>query len=389
MAEVHGQPPSKRSRTSENESLAEKISDKREFDIIQGYRDFANVVTQDRIQIARVGDVDIPMKRLEEVETLFENVQGLSKNKNAMLAQDSKAMLNISELLSLSVSNVKLDESGRLVKLDDILNGAKRFMLQEYFEQSGLSESNIVDVETNDGSGTPTDDTTRDDETGAASTENENTWKVTDNSEEYKQRRNHSRFLSQFERFDGFHQFNWFKMGILYENLSAIPLTTDHMLGPLDLERKSRKQAISRRRGMMASLSTAERVTKDDLNASQGESTPSYVKKCYKILKNKSGTDQINLFKFIIDPKSYAKSVENLFYTSFLIKEGRLVLEEDNEGYPAIRLKENLPTDSRERELEKQRRNDTTQNHIIFQMDIPTWRKLINKFNITEAFITS
>ena len=160
------------------------------------------------------------------------------------------------------------------------------------------------------------------------------------------------------------------------------------MLGPLNVEKRVRKTKERRSKDPVGTLSTAEKVTKESLNATQDESTPSHVKRCYKMLKNKKENSRINLFEYVIDPSSYARSVENLFYTSFLIKEGRLVLEEDAEGYPAVRIKERLPNEPKERDIEKQKRNDTHQNHIIFQMDIPTWRKLIDKFNITEAFLS-
>ena len=45
---------------------------------------------------------------------------------------------------------------------------------------------------------------------------------------------------------------------------------------------------------------------------------------------------QINLFKFIINPNDFAQSVENIFYLSFLIRDGKVALETLDDGQPVI-----------------------------------------------------
>lgn len=45
---------------------------------------------------------------------------------------------------------------------------------------------------------------------------------------------------------------------------------------------------------------------------------------------------RINLFKFIINPDDFAQSVENLFHLSFLIRDGWVALETNEEGEPEI-----------------------------------------------------
>lgn len=44
----------------------------------------------------------------------------------------------------------------------------------------------------------------------------------------------------------------------------------------------------------------------------------------------------MNLFKFIINPESYTQTVENIFYTSFLIKERRAAIDYDEQDEPYI-----------------------------------------------------
>ena len=45
----------------------------------------------------------------------------------------------------------------------------------------------------------------------------------------------------------------------------------------------------------------------------------------------------VSLFRFVINPHSFGQSVENMFYTSFLIKEGRFGVEFDSRGLPTLR----------------------------------------------------
>ncbi|CDO93713.1 unnamed protein product [Kluyveromyces dobzhanskii CBS 2104] len=374
MSKTDGKSASKRRRTTAFVSKIEKDEELREFDIIQRYRELEHEVQYDRLHITRDGDVGVMSKRLDEIGRLFGDLQNLNVNKNAVLAQDSKAMKTISELVSLSMTSVKFDESGQLIKLDDILNSAKQFMLKEYLNTAGISSAEYVNGEEEE------DQIEESSDLQVSTMGNED-------ATAFSKRQKRSNYLSKFGEYTEFNQFNWFKMGALYQNLSRAPFTTDHMLGPLYVEKTVRRQRETRLKDPVATLSTAERLTKESLNGSQDETTPSHVIRCYKVLKEKEGEEQVNLFKYIIDPNSFAKSVENLFYTSFLIKEGRLILEDDPDGYPAVRIKENLPTDPREKELEKQRRNDSKQNHIIFQMDIPTWRKLIKKFDIKEPYL--
>lgn len=52
-----------------------------------------------------------------------------------------------------------------------------------------------------------------------------------------------------------------------------------------------------------------------------------------KILEAQNGA--INLFRFIINPDDFAQSVENLFYLSFSIRDGKCALQ-IQDGEPVI-----------------------------------------------------
>lgn len=55
-----------------------------------------------------------------------------------------------------------------------------------------------------------------------------------------------------------------------------------------------------------------------------------------EIILNEWPETDLNLFKFFINPNSYSQSVENLFFLSFLIKDGKAGIEtEDEAGNPS------------------------------------------------------
>lgn len=46
---------------------------------------------------------------------------------------------------------------------------------------------------------------------------------------------------------------------------------------------------------------------------------------------------EVSLFEFAFNPKSFAQTVENLFYVSFLIRDGHVMLSTDSHGLPTVR----------------------------------------------------
>ncbi|CCE93639.1 Smc5-Smc6 complex subunit NSE4 TDEL_0G02720 [Torulaspora delbrueckii] len=351
-----------------------------EFEVLQAYRTFEDEMSKEKAKAARTGDIHIAIKSLDEVDSLFSKVSG-SKN-NGLLAHDARAIVSISELAQMSVRNLKFDDSRSLVNLEDVLNCCKRYMLGSFFSLNGITESVSPSAQALE----HTD--TADSERERTPVDGEENTPVDDGSDRLKLSSKRKSYLQQFATYEEFHQFNWFKMGSLFDIVSRNVAIVDHLSGPLSLQRKERAPITRRARQLdgNSEVETASKVSAESL-ATEELTTPVLVRECYKKVKQKKGHDPINLFKLVIDPFSYAKSVENLFYTSFLIKEGHLVMQEDDEGFPSVRVKESLPADPDARKLEALKRRNTAQNHIIFQLDMPTWKSLIDIYGITSAFL--
>ena len=47
-------------------------------------------------------------------------------------------------------------------------------------------------------------------------------------------------------------------------------------------------------------------------------------------------TGGVDLMRFVINPKSFGQSIENLFYVSFLIKDGKVSVDLDSDGIPSV-----------------------------------------------------
>src|SRR5690606_4768485 len=103
-------------------------------------------------------------------------------------------------------------------------------------------------------------------------------------------------------------------------------------------------------------------------------------------------TRGIDLPRFVINPHSFGQTVENMFYVSFLIREGSVKLEFDSNGLPAIgtlavargprracSTHANTPVEPiRHNSSAEPTRSKTAMRHqAIMSIDMETWRDLI------------
>lgn len=91
------------------------------------------------------------------------------------------------------------------------------------------------------------------------------------------------------------------------------------------------------------------------------------------------GEQGVNLFRFIVNPHSYSNSVENLFYVSFLIKEGTASIEDDEGGEPILLSVEPPNEDDFDKGVARRQ--------IIMEMDMAIWKSLIAEYNIRDSVI--
>ncbi|KAH9083498.1 binding domain of Nse4/EID3 to Nse3-MAGE-domain-containing protein [Lactarius deliciosus] len=105
-------------------------------------------------------------------------------------------------------------------------------------------------------------------------------------------------------------------------------------LGPLAVEQK--KRVVGKRAKFEKNKEDERRpqeLREEDIARSENETTK-HVIDIRSLLVEQNGP--VNLFRFITNPNDFAQSVENLFYLSFLIRDGECALEIEEDGEPVI-----------------------------------------------------
>ncbi|KAK0703534.1 Nse4 C-terminal-domain-containing protein [Lasiosphaeria miniovina] len=192
------------------------------------------------------------------------------------------------------------------------------------------------------------------------------------------------------------------------------PAVTGFMLGPLSIEKKARRMTKRSAPFKVSNLKEVrpEELRAGDLNKSDKNDLPALCKKIYVSLElaQREAQDDvdndlpedfteeqltaamsryslrrnggIDLLHFVINPHSFGQTVENMFYVSFLIREGSVKLEFDKDGFPELQPADRNLTSGMARS-----KHSTTRHQSIMSIDMKTWRDIIDAFGITEPMI--
>ena len=108
----------------------------------------------------------------------------------------------------------------------------------------------------------------------------------------------------------------------------------------------------------------------------------------------------VSLFEFAINPDSFGQTVENLFYISFLIREGSLAVAKDDDGLPTLsrlfpllkfrsflKHANSFSEPSQSRSLSEQREQNVSKHQAVFSLDWATWQGLVEAFQIEDPLI--
>ncbi|KAK4949382.1 hypothetical protein LTR10_012000 [Elasticomyces elasticus] len=215
---------------------------------------------------------------------------------------------------------------------------------------------------------------------------------------------------------------------------NARPAVPSFLLGPLSVEKKVRKE-IQRRakqgKDTAGRETRPEALTKDDLQKSEENGLTQICTRIRAQLKNhviEAGHQLVDvlglaeddlvtaygkemlrkhrlsenlgvpLFEFVVNPRSFGQTVENMFYVSFLIKEGSVAVKLDEEGLPTINIEEPPPKDGEDElgnplstpekiKQKKAREKEKSKHQAVLALDFETWRGLVEAFEIRESMI--
>ncbi|KAK4453503.1 Nse4 C-terminal-domain-containing protein [Podospora aff. communis PSN243] len=93
-------------------------------------------------------------------------------------------------------------------------------------------------------------------------------------------------------------------------------------------------------------------------------------------------TGGICLLRFVVNPKSFGQTVENLFYVSFLIRDRHIMLQFDDMGRPSI-----APTPEEMKNGTTQTKHAPQRHQSIMSLDMDIWRDIIDAFSIEKSMI--
>ncbi|KAI3628204.1 hypothetical protein CBS14141_002205 [Malassezia furfur] len=128
---------------------------------------------------------------------------------------------------------------------------------------------------------------------------------------------------------------DWDKLGSVaaqYTRRAPIP---EFLLGPLQVVPKHRKAARTTRLEADAEQAAPQQLDARDITQSENE-TSRMVLDIASRLEAVSGEEGVCLFRFAFNPESFSNTVENLFYISFLIRDGKAAIIEDEDGDPRL-----------------------------------------------------
>ncbi|KAM9477543.1 non-structural maintenance of chromosomes element 4 homolog A [Clarias gariepinus] len=157
-----------------------------------------------------------------------------------------------------------------------------------------------------------------------------------------------------------------------------------YMFGSFLAEPPPPRQRVERQR--KAPSKEAKRIMPTQLRKmeeSHQEATGKEVERIFGCLQGYFADDPqspILYYEFVVDPTSFSRTVENIFHTSFLIRDGIARIYLNSDGLPCI-----APVE--EGELEPG--GASTRHQCVISISPASWREIIKAFDIKEALIPS
>ncbi|XP_065226323.1 non-structural maintenance of chromosomes element 4 homolog A-like [Planococcus citri] len=145
---------------------------------------------------------------------------------------------------------------------------------------------------------------------------------------------------------------------------------------PFVMPEKKRK-ASSRQKDVVVAKQKAENVVMTEKNNDSIDAKVNFVTKNLKRCFKENGKRPIPLYDFIIHPTNFTTTVENIFYLSFVIRDGLGLIEV---------FDDDLFISPMERE-EHAAKNKTTKKQFIFNITMQQWKNKIEEKNIQEPAI--
>ncbi|KAJ7493579.1 Nse4 C-terminal-domain-containing protein [Mycena latifolia] len=175
-------------------------------------------------------------------------------------------------------------------------------------------------------------------------------------------------------------ELDWARIGRLALAKSRRVPAMGFMLGPLSLPPKQRAPQKPRAKleKDVRDKTRPQELREEDIQRSENETT----KNVAMLATRLDTVERINLFQLVVNPESFAQSVENTFYLSFLIRDAKVAFEIDDDTKAPIVFGCLPPSDE-----DRMEGGALLKQQMIFEFDVATWKRAIEVFDIRESFI--
>ncbi|KAL8694115.1 MAG: hypothetical protein Q9218_001168 [Villophora microphyllina] len=356
-----------------NQSMAERRA------VRKGIRDLSKELTESRAEYLTPAS-DGLVKTLEKANEIFGQVRQTS---DATL--DSRLLVSTADLSAKRTTQLNLGDNTQGIDIDDFIGKCITFM------RRGPNDASTA------GRGTQN--------TSSNATQRRRRQRGSDNED------------SSLEDagFDEGDEFDWSYLGThACFPYNVRPPMPSFLLGPLAVQKKIRKQTQRRERLQKRDPKDAirpEEIKVKDLEHAENSNLTTLCRNIHRLLMEKtwegqSALNEVNeagaseeefrnvarrhglaengqmgFFPFVINPKSFGQTVENLFYVSFLIRDGDVEIGQSDDSLPTL-----IPTERRAGN-EQQAATGTQKHQAVFHLDFETWEDLIDAFEMEKSII--
>ncbi|XP_022118278.2 EP300-interacting inhibitor of differentiation 3 [Pieris rapae] len=140
---------------------------------------------------------------------------------------------------------------------------------------------------------------------------------------------------------------------------------------PPEQRPRTRKRVERQQAAQLKAPENVESLEKTDEGSEMVTRVNRFIIKAYR-------NGPISYYRLVLDPTSFSRTVENIYYVSFLVRDGLIsVFEDDESGLPFVKPVPALATGN----------TAGDKNQVIFSIDMQRWRDLIEAFGIEEPMM--
>ncbi|KAJ4724144.1 Non-structural maintenance of chromosomes element 4 [Melia azedarach] len=173
--------------------------------------------------------------------------------------------------------------------------------------------------------------------------------------------------MQRFESQENTHiSINWKDIGLAVSPFLSACHGCCTMLGPMHTEVKQRKAVVRKKREKPTQTARPDEV--DDSGTEEKTDTDKNMSTMFEILRRKK---RVRLENLVLNRRSFAQTIENLFALSFLVKDGRVEVSVDENGSHVVAPRNAPAADS-------VMSGKVKYSHFVFRFDFKDWKLMMD-----------